>query len=474
MKDTAMTLTALRLLLAVFICACLQTAASALLIEDTPIRLDAARNEQIITVPSDDLHPVKLQLTLFTPKGSGPFPLAIMNHGSDGNKSAKLNPRNRSPLAVGYFLSRGYAVALPMLRGYAGSEGQLEIRGCDPATVGIDDAKDIYAIIDYLSTFSAIDSRNILVAGQSFGGWNTLALGTLKHPWVKGLINFSGGMLVDTCPNPEYSLVAAAGQFGAHTSVPSLWFYGENDKLFPVSLWRAMYERYTAEWGPAELVDYGVFKDDSHMMLGYREGLAIWVPKVDAFLAKVGLPNTPVYPEYLPISFPPPSNYAAIDNVDAVPYLNDPGRESYRIFLARPLPRAFVVAPDGTAAATDGGADPLGRALRLCRQKARDCQSYALNDFVVWTRPEDAPKKAVFAGIDDVAAVPYLNEKGRQGYQKFLTMKIPRVFVIAPNGSWSASTQGKDLVSRALKACGKSGEECRVYAVDDEVVWKQE
>ena len=50
----------------------------------------------------------------------------------------------------------------------------IEIRGCDPATVGIDDAKDIYAIIEYLSTLSTIDSRNIVVAGQSFGGWNSV------------------------------------------------------------------------------------------------------------------------------------------------------------------------------------------------------------------------------------------------------------------------------------------------------------
>lgn len=468
-----MPLTPVRILLAALFCVCLQTAASAQLIEDTPIKLDASRNEQVITVPSENLRPVKLQLTLFSPKGSGPFPLAIMNHGSDG-KAAKLNPRNRSPLAVGYFLSRGYAVALPMLRGYAGSEGRVEIHGCDPATVGIDDAKDIYAIIDYLSTFSSIDSKNVVVAGQSFGGWNTLALGTLKHPWVKGLINFSGGMLVSTCSNPEYSLVAAAGQFGSRTTVPSLWFYGENDKLFPVSLWRGMFERYTAEWGPAELVDYGAFRDDSHMMLGYQEGLAIWVPKVDAFLAKVGLPNTPVYPEYLPIYFPPPSNYAAIDDVNDVPYLNDKGREAYQKFLARPLPRAFVVSPNGIAAATDGGVDPLGRALRLCRQKSSDCQAYAMNDFVVWTRPAEAPKKAGFAAIGDVAAVPYLNEKGREGYRKFLAMKKPRAFVIAPNGSWSASAQGKDPVASALQACGKAIKECRVYAVDDAVVWAQE
>lgn len=469
-----MTPPAVRVLLAAVICTCLHTAASAQLTEDTPIKLDASRNEQILTVPSENLRPVKLQLTLFTPKGSGPFPLAIMNHGYDGSKSAKLNPRNHSPLAVGYFLSRGYAVALPMLRGYAGSEGKVEIRGCDPATVGIDDAKDIYAIIDYLSMLSIVDSRNVVVAGQSFGGWNTLALGTLKHPWVKGLINFSGGMLVSTCPNPEYSLVAAVGHFGSRTTVPSLWFYGGNDKLFPVSLWRAMYERYKAEWGPAELVDYGIFKDDSHMMLGYQEGLAIWVPKVDAFLAKVGLPNTPLYPEYLPVTFPHPSNYAVIDDVSAVPYLSDKGREYYQEFLARQMPRAFVVAPNGIATATNGGIDPLGRALKLCRQKARDCQSYAMNDYVVWNRPAEAPEKADFAAIDDIDAVPYLKDKARDAYRKFLTLKKPRAFAIAPNGSCSTVEGGKNPAARALESCSKANQGCRIYAVNSQVVWGRE
>jgi hypothetical protein len=96
-----------------------------------------------------------------------------------------------------------------------------------------------------------------------------------------------------------------------------------------------------------------------------------------------------------------------------------------------------------------------------------------MNDYVVWTRPAETPKKAAFAAIDDVGAVPYLNEKGRQGFLKFLAMKKPRAFVIAPNGSWSASSQGKDPVAGALQACGKGNKECRVYAVDDEVVWAQ-
>ena len=57
------------------------------------------------------------------------------------------------------------------------------------------------------------------------------------------------------------------------------------------------------------------------MLHDYPEGMAIWVPKVDSFLARVGLPNHPVNPEYLPSPVPPPTHYAAVDDVDAVPYL---------------------------------------------------------------------------------------------------------------------------------------------------------
>jgi hypothetical protein len=91
-----------------------------------------------------------------------------------------------------------------------------------------------------------------------------------------------------------------------------------------------------------------------------------------------------VYPNYLPSPFPPPTHYAAIDDVAAVPYLNDAGREGYRAFLRRSFTRAFVVAPNGTSVGTNGGFDAIARGLALCRQHASGCQVYAVDDDVVW------------------------------------------------------------------------------------------
>jgi dienelactone hydrolase len=438
---------------------------------NVPIAPDAPMNERVLHITVDSMDSVKLEVTLYTPNGPGPFPLAVMNHGSDGSKSPKENPRYRFTFSAYYFLSRGYAVALPMMRGYAGSEGKQVPHGCDVAAHGINNAKDIYAVINYLTSLPEIDGNNIVVAGQSFGGWNTLAFGMLKHPRVKGLINFAGGVLASDCPTPEYSLAAAAGQFGAHTSVPSIWFYGDNDKIFPTSTWRAMYDSYVAAWGPAELVAYGKFMTDSHNMLGHQEGLDIWTPKVDAFLRKVGLPSKLVHPEYLPTPFPPPTNYAAVTDIDAVPYLNDKGRKTYLKFLSDPKPKVFVFSPTGLSASFNGGFDPLGRAMNACKKYSRKCQIYAVDDHVVWSRPTPAPPPTHFASLTDQNSVPYLNDKGREGYLKFLKFRKPRAFAIAPDGAWSASSQGSDPLAVALDSCAKGHTGCLLYAVDDEIVW---
>ena len=43
---------------------------------------EAPLNESVLSVPGDPERPVTLQVTVYTPSGPGPFPLAVMNHGS--------------------------------------------------------------------------------------------------------------------------------------------------------------------------------------------------------------------------------------------------------------------------------------------------------------------------------------------------------------------------------------------------------
>ncbi|MDN0076632.1 CocE/NonD family hydrolase [Crenobacter sp. SG2303] len=274
-------------------------------------------NEQVVQVPVGTTHPVMLQATLFKPSGPGPFPLVVMNHGKDAGHPEQ-QPRYRARYATRYFLSRGYAVVLPMLRGFAGSGGRFELHDCDIEADGRQQAADIRAVISYMAKQPDIDGQRIIVAGQSFGGWNTLAVGTLNYPGVRGLVNFSGGLNEPQCPWWSSHLADAAGHYGAATHVPSLWFYGDNDSIFSTSTWRGMLERYTASGGKAELVAVGNFLNDSHNMMAHPEGLSLWAPKVDAFLAKLGMPNRTMYARYLPTGFLPEAHYAAAGNGEVV------------------------------------------------------------------------------------------------------------------------------------------------------------
>ena len=348
-------------------------------------RPNAPLNERILSIPGDPTQPVTLQVTLYIPDGPGPFPLAVMNHGATAVSTQNRGSRYHLTFSAYYFLSRGYAVVLPMMRGFAGSGGSVIHRGCDLAAMGIANAQDIRAVIDAMVHLPGIDASRIVIAGQSFGGWNALAFGTLGCPNVKGLINFSGGVRDTSCPRDDADLVAAAAYYGAHTNIPSLWFYGENDQLFPVQTWRAMHARYASAGGHAELVDVGTFMSDSHEMLSYPESLPMWTPKVDAFLTRIGLPGRLVNAAYLPTPLPPPTHYAPLEDANAVPYLSDKGRAMYRQFPADPLPRVFVITPNGGAASFHQGFDPLERALRACRARGADCQVYAVDHDVVWS-----------------------------------------------------------------------------------------
>jgi hypothetical protein len=84
-----------------------------------------------------------------------------------------------------------------------------------------------------------------------------------------------------------------------------------------------------------------------------------------------------------------------------------------------------------------------------------------------------------FASVKDVEAVPFLNERGREGYRDWVSKKAPKAFVVAPNGVWNATwgltsnaaDESPEPLARALARCEKRAQGCKVYAIDDRVVW---
>lgn len=81
------------------------------------------------------------------------------------------------------------------------------------------------------------------------------------------------------------------------------------------------------------------------------------------------------------------------------------------------------------------------------------------------------PPPTDFAPIQDVDRVPVTTAQRRALYERFLASARPRAFAIGPSGQAGYAT-GDWAVGRALGFCqAGTGLACRLYAVDDQVVW---
>ncbi len=355
----------------------------------------------MIPVP-DAAANVQLETTIFTPPGAGPFPLLVMNHGKAIGDTHRQQ-RDRFLVISREFVRRGYAVAIPMRKGFSKSGGEYLETGCDMTQNGQRQADDLQAVMTYLTRQSWVDKTRIVVAGQSYGGLTAIAFGARNYPGVRGLINFAGGLRVHggDC-QWQASLVQAFAEFGRHSKVPSLWFYGANDSHFDPALAAHMQDAYIAGGGAAHLVSFGNFKSDAHMMSGSHDGVKIWWPETEKFLQALGMPTaaTVVLAEE---ARPVRSDFAVLQNVDAVPYLEGQGRKAYRAFLGKGMPRAFAIAPSGAWSWAEDGDDPAAQVLANCeRSAAMPCTLYAVDDAVVWNAPplpaDVARLPAVLAG----------------------------------------------------------------------------
>jgi dienelactone hydrolase len=61
-----------------------------------------------------------------------------------------------------------------MMRGYGGSGDHQGSYHCDLAAMAMDNGRDIEGVIASLARNPQIDTSRVVVAEQSFGGWNTL------------------------------------------------------------------------------------------------------------------------------------------------------------------------------------------------------------------------------------------------------------------------------------------------------------
>lgn len=256
----------------------------------------------------EEIWALPLPLPMFAyvvrPVGDGPFPLVIMNHGvALGAVERSFFPLVEFHDAAKWFAGRGNLVVAPVGSGYGASAIDIPERGIygpffskigkcsnpnfrDP---GLAVAQTDLWIIDYMAAEKRIVPKDIIVVGQSAGGWGSIALSSLNPAQVKAIITFAAGRggHVDGKPNNNCApdrLVQATEEFGRSSRVPMLWIYIENDTFFGPVLSKRMHDAFTAAGGRAEYHLLPPFGNEGHFLIGSPDAIPIWAPLVSRFL----------------------------------------------------------------------------------------------------------------------------------------------------------------------------------------------
>jgi dienelactone hydrolase len=239
---------------------------------------------------------VLMPTTVFRPLGPGPFPLMVMNHGSTQNaERRRLLPLPQFETLSHWFVQHGFAVALPQRPGHGATGGvyREDQGGCDDADfarAGFGAADSVAAALAYLRAQPFVRRSGAIMAGQSAGGWATLALASRAPVGVRAAINFAGGLGGRSYDQPDNNcapdrLIATAGEFGRTTRIPTLWIYTENDSYFAPRLSGAMAAAFRGAGGKVDYRLLPAFGSDGHYLAETEGTDAVWGPVVERFLA---------------------------------------------------------------------------------------------------------------------------------------------------------------------------------------------
>lgn len=253
----------------------------------------ARRQLWLIPLPGERL---LMRATVMRPPGLGPFPLAVINHGSSQSsvqRAAFIQPEYAD--ASQWFLDRGFVVALPLRPGHGATGGpyfedQGRCENADYEKAGLATAGSIQAAIDFLTAQTFVRKSDAVVVGQSAGGWGALALASRNPAAVRAVINFAGGRGGRTDDQADNNcvpdrLVTAAGEFGRSARIPTLWLYSKNDSYFAPSLSQRMFDAFRGAGGNAEYHLLQAFGTEGHLLIESREAFALWAPLIEKFLA---------------------------------------------------------------------------------------------------------------------------------------------------------------------------------------------
>jgi dienelactone hydrolase len=235
---------------------------------------------------------INLSAVIYKPDIGKKFPLVVINHGTprkeeDRKHTDKFKEQSK------VFVKRGFAVVVPMRRGYGTSGGEYaESSGkCDNSdydNVAKEVIKDIRATIEFMKKQVYINTdKKILMVGQSAGGFSSLAYTSAYPDEVVATINFAGGKgsmePYKVCS--EERLVHTMSNFGKKIQMPTLWVYTEQDDYFPPKLSKKMFEEFQKKGGQGKFILLSSEFGHSFFHRTTKE----WEPIVDEFLKENNL-----------------------------------------------------------------------------------------------------------------------------------------------------------------------------------------
>ncbi len=240
-----------------------------------------------------------IRAIVYRPTGAGPFPMAILSHGSSedaGYRSQMSDPDY--PALAKWLVSRGMLVVIPQRPGHGQSGGPyLETAGTceqpDFKAAGLAGAAVLASVIEFMRGQPFVSRGPVLLVGHSAGGWASLALASTKPDTVRAVVVFAAGRGGRSNDQPNTNcapdrLIETAGEFGAGARAPVLWIYSENDSYFSPELGRRIAAAYSRGGSPSTFLVAPAVSPDGHFFVHDKQALTVLSAPLSRLLKATG------------------------------------------------------------------------------------------------------------------------------------------------------------------------------------------
>ena len=267
----------------------------------TPGGLDATLREAVHSVPVAGTGS-SIVVTSFRPPGDGPFPWIVLSHGTATTAEANRAIGRYRPLApIREWVRRGYAVIVPVRRGYGASGGEHfedSYGSCarpDFKRAGEGAALDLLATVAWAKTARDLDGARWLLVGQSAGGFASIYAAAKRPAGLVAVLAFAPGRGGDPEKRPgepcaSDRMAELFASIAPGVPVPVLWFYAENDQYIGTRVQKLWFESFRSAGGRGELVVIPPFPERlGHGVFPSTRGIPLWTSAVSRFFATYGL-----------------------------------------------------------------------------------------------------------------------------------------------------------------------------------------